>query len=176
MSTSPDCVGFDALYERTRTDVLAYLLRRCTTAEDAADCLAETYLVAWQKRGGIPEGELARLWLFGVARNMIRQGRRRQQQLEGVADELGRQLRTAHAVRAASGDREADRLRDAMNTLSELDREIITMIAWDELTPGEVATVLELSPNVVRVRLHRTRAKLRAALASQVSSESVNLP
>jgi DNA-directed RNA polymerase specialized sigma24 family protein len=35
---------FSELYRRTYPDVLAFLLRRCSSAEDAADCLAETYL------------------------------------------------------------------------------------------------------------------------------------
>ena len=55
----------------------------------------------------------------------------------------------------------------AIGELPELEREIITMLIWDELAPREVAAILGLSPNVVRVRAHRARAKLKAALAGQ---------
>ncbi len=61
---------FSELYRRTHVDVLAFLLRRCSSAEDAADCLAETYLVAWQKRDQMPIGAETRPWPFGVARNV----------------------------------------------------------------------------------------------------------
>jgi hypothetical protein len=33
---------FGVLYEQTSQDLLAFLLRRCPTAEDAADCLARS--------------------------------------------------------------------------------------------------------------------------------------
>ena len=41
------------LYQETREDLLAFVARRCATAEDAADCLAETYRVAWEMLMGI---------------------------------------------------------------------------------------------------------------------------
>lgn len=62
---------FDVLYRATRADILSYLLRRATSPEDAADAVAETYLIAWEKLDSIPSGEQARLWLFGVARNVL---------------------------------------------------------------------------------------------------------
>ena len=176
MSPGLDRAGFGALYQQTRTDVQAYLLRRCATAEDAADCLAETYMVAWERRDRIPEGDQARLWLFGVARNMLRRAHHRREGLQSATRALAQALQAADAARRGTGDRETDQLRDAMNELSELDREIITLIAWDNLTPGEVATVLDMSANVVRVRTHRARAKLRAALAPKGSTQSANLP
>ncbi len=43
--TAADAAEFSALYQETNADLLAFLLRRCPTAEDAADCLAEAYLV-----------------------------------------------------------------------------------------------------------------------------------
>jgi RNA polymerase sigma-70 factor (ECF subfamily) len=46
--------GFSALYDATAADLLAFLLRRTQTPEDAADCLAETFLVAWDKRDRLP--------------------------------------------------------------------------------------------------------------------------
>ena len=53
----------------------------------------------------------------------------------------------------------------ALAELSELDREIIMMLSFDDLAPREVASVLDLSPNVVRVRAHRAREKLRRRLS-----------
>jgi DNA-directed RNA polymerase specialized sigma24 family protein len=41
------------------------------------------------------------------------------------------------------------------------------MLSWDQLAPREVAAILELSANVVRIRAHRARIKLREALTTQ---------
>ena len=67
---------FNRLYERNARDLLGYLIRRTDGHENAADCLAETFLVAWRKRDEIPSDEAAaRPWLFGIARNVARRER-----------------------------------------------------------------------------------------------------
>lgn len=57
----------------------------------------------------------------------------------------------------------------ALAELSPLDQEIVTMLAWDGLVPREVVAVLGLSPNVVRVRAHRARQRLRSNVAARQS-------
>jgi RNA polymerase sigma-70 factor (ECF subfamily) len=162
---SNDAEAFSALYRRTHVDVLAFLLRRCPTAEDAADCLAETYLVAWRKRRQMPTGSDTRPWLFGVARNVMRRGNELHGRAANAAVALGAQLEGAGAASPAPGIAEPDPVIAALRELPALEQEIITLICWDGLTPREVATVLGISPNVVRVRAHRARAKLRLTLA-----------
>jgi RNA polymerase sigma-70 factor (ECF subfamily) len=166
MRQGADSPDFSALYDQTNADLLAFLLRRCPTPEDAADCLAETYLVAWSKRDRIPGGTDARPWLFGVARNVMRRAHQRQNRFATATDALADEIRTADALRPHPLGQERERLRDALNDLADIDREIITLIAWDELTPTEIAQVLGLSANVVRVRAHRARARLRALLGA----------
>ena len=51
-----DEAEFCALYDATHVDLLAFLVRRSATVEDATDWLAETYLIAWEKRERIPAG------------------------------------------------------------------------------------------------------------------------
>jgi RNA polymerase sigma-70 factor (ECF subfamily) len=76
-------------------------------------------------------------------------------------------------VRAASDaepalehDRASRALQAALATLAERDREILTLTAREGLTPKEVAAVVGIPANVVRVRLHRARARLAGRLAS----------
>jgi RNA polymerase sigma-70 factor (ECF subfamily) len=158
---------FSELYRRTRVDVLAFLLRRCSSAEDAADCLAETYLVAWRKRDEMPSGPDTRPWLFGVARNVIRRGNELRDRTAAAASALAAEVKLAGTVCPAPDVAAPDPVMAAIRHLPELDQEIITMLIWDDLAPREVAAVLGLTPNVVRVRAHRARAKLKAALADQ---------
>ena len=153
---------FRSLHDRTARDLLGYLLRRALSAEDAADCLAETFLIAWAKRNEIPlSEERARPWLFGVARNVLRRDRELKQRASSVVIELSRELAHNVAVARTSGP-----VTHALEQLSPLDREIIEMLAWDKLSPREVATILDLTPNVVRIRSHRARLRLRQHLAT----------
>lgn len=167
MSTqAADTASFAALYTETNADVLAFLLRRCSTPEDAADCLAETYLVAWEKRKQIPAGAEARLWLFGIARNMMRRGHERHRRLATAAQSLAEELRSTAKRRPDLTPDESEWITAALSQLSALDQEIITMISWDGLTPREIGHILGVSANVVRVRAHRARARLRSLLCT----------
>lgn len=167
--------SFSDLYQRTHVDLLAFLLRRCASPEDAADCLAETYLVAWRKRDQMPGGLETRPWLFGVARNLTRRGTELHSRMAAAARELAAQLHLSTAICPAPDRLERDPVTAALADLPELEREIIMMLIWDELAPREIASILGLSANVVRVRAHRARAKLKAALADRRSDEEPDL-
>lgn len=156
------------LYRETSEDLLAFLLRRCPTASDAADCMAETYRIAWEKRAQVPAGDEARPWLFGVARNVARRERTRDERAEAVSRELAL---VAESLEVVTGS-EDSAASAALSELSRLDQEIVTMLTWDGLAPREVASILGLSPNAVRVRAYKARTRLRALLAASNADEA----
>jgi RNA polymerase sigma-70 factor (ECF subfamily) len=153
---------FSSLYRAQARDLLGYALRRCADPDDAADVVAETFLVAWRRLGEVPPGDEARLWLYGTARrvlaNQSRGTRRRDRLTERLRDELRRQL----PVRQPP---ESGAILEALAELREGDRELLMLIGWEELTPSEAARALGISPLAARTRLHRARRRLRAALA-----------
>jgi RNA polymerase sigma-70 factor, ECF subfamily len=154
---------FSALYRETRQEIMAYLVRRAHTMEDAADAMSETYAAAWRKLDSLPEGDRARLWLFGAARNELRMAARRERADDELVAELASELQAVHSEQVRAADAQ-EPLWAAISGLSALDREILTLIAWEGLAPREIAAVLGLSSNVVRIRLHHARRDLRARL------------
>jgi RNA polymerase sigma-70 factor (ECF subfamily) len=164
---------FERLFEDTHEDVMAYLISRCRDPEQAADIYAETYLVAWQKLATIPSGEQARFWLFGVARNLLLKGFRQRRVADALVERLGAELRSVYVEMPSMED---PALMAAMMGLSERDREILLLTAWEGLAPGEIATVLGTSSNLVRVRLHRARARVKRRLAEQASAGHLPAP
>jgi RNA polymerase sigma-70 factor, ECF subfamily len=160
-----DRAAFEHLFRATRADLLAYLLRRSPTAEDAADVLAETYLVAWRRLDRIPDGDRARLWLFGVARNLLLKSAGRRRSAGRLVERLAGELRAAQPLHARVEDERGELIRAALDALPERDREILTLTAWEGLTPKQIGVVIGTSANVVRVRLHRARARLRRDLS-----------
>ncbi|MDP9226354.1 MAG: sigma-70 family RNA polymerase sigma factor [Actinomycetota bacterium] len=159
---APDArADFEQLFRETRTDLLAYIMRRSPNAEDAADMLAETYLIAWRKLDTIPTGERARLWLFGVARNLLLKGASRRRSHHALVERLAGELRSAHPAHAPIEDERSAALRAALAALPERDREILMLTAWEGLTPRQIAAVMGTPVNLVRVRLHRARTRLK---------------
>ncbi len=156
---------FEQLVADTSPDLLAYALRRSKSPEDAADVVAETFLIAWRKIDKLPSGEEERLWLFGAARNVLRRSASRRHVEHAAVERLGGELREAIASAPAS-DEGSPILRNALARLPEPQREVILLAAWEELTPREIAVVTGVPVNLVRVRLHRARARLKDAFAA----------
>lgn len=148
---------FSAFHRMHFPSILAYSLRRCPTRDDACDVTAEVFLVAWRRFDDVPVGPQGRLWLFGVARRALANHRRTDQRQTLLAAKLTRQR--IQVPDDASPVDEA--LTIALSQLRDDDRELLTLIVWDELSPREAATVLGITAATARVRLHRTRTRLR---------------
>lgn len=156
---------YRAVYEEHATQLLAYFLRR-TRPDQAHDLVAEVFLVAWRRRRTAPDGPELRVWLFKVARNVLRNHRRG----------LARRLRLDERLRAAAVTESTSspfdptdtgaRLRWALTRLREPDREILRLAAWEDCTTRDLAIVLGCSPNAAAVRLHRARRRLRDVLTA----------
>ena len=151
--------------------VHAYLARRVNPSEDAADLLSETMLIVWRKRGTIPQNLLeARMWFFGVARNVLLTTRRATRRRASLNTRLQANLATApiHADRAGSPDDGGEDLRahvrSVVGNLRDTDREIVTLVHWEGFTLEQTAMILSMRPSTVRTRYSRARARLRTLL------------
>lgn len=151
---------FEAIYRENRQDVLAFLVRRCAQPADAADLLHEVFVVAWRRIKHVPDGVAARMWLFGVAHRALANHRRGAQRRNRLVQTL------AGVVSAATAPPDYPQVHEALAGLPATDRAIVTMSAWERLTPAEIASVIDMDPGAVRVRLHRARERLRQQLAA----------
>ncbi len=57
-------------------------------------------------------------------------------------------------------------MRQALQTLSDGDRELLLLVAWEQLDARDLAAVLGCSVPTTAVRLHRARRRLRQALTA----------
>lgn len=153
-----------ALFEEHGRGLLGYALRRVSRAEDAADVVAETMLVAWRRLDDVPDGAEARLWLFGVARRVLANQRRGGRRRDRLGERLRQELRAQVGLDPAPMVVTSVDVRAAFDGLSADDREVLQLTAWEGLEPAEIATVLGLSAVAVRSRLHRARGRLRERL------------
>lgn len=151
---------FAKLYREHVGDVLAYAVRRAPSPEDAADIVAETFLVAWRRTADVPSGDAARLWLYGVARRALANQRRGERRRTRLAARLGAELPAALAAARPMTTAADQEVLAAIATLRESDREVLLLSAWEQLTPAEIARVLAISPLAVRSRLHRARRRV----------------
>jgi RNA polymerase sigma-70 factor (ECF subfamily) len=152
------------MYDETYVRLLAYALGYVNRAT-AEEIVSETFLIAWRRLADIPSREVP--WLFGVARNLIRERYRADQRLRTLCAELGAEALTGQDA-GDIAEHVADRAAalQAMADLPDADRELLTLLAWHGLTNHEAARVLGCSTATLLVRVHRARRRLRTALAT----------
>ncbi|MEI7058438.1 RNA polymerase sigma factor [Nocardioides sp. CCNWLW239] len=144
--------------------LLAYFLRRVTPPDEAADLLAEALLVLWRRAEAIPaEDRAARMWAYGVARNVLRGHRRTSRRRSALTERLRAELASTEEVAHPADDRVLD-LRSAIERLKPIDREIVRLVHWDGLSLVEAAEVVGMREGTVRSRYHRARSVLRGQL------------
>ena len=161
---------FSAYFDR----VLRYALLR-TDRDTAREVASQTFLIAWRRRYALDGPILP--WLLTVARNVVAEQRRsagrRRRLVEKVAG-------TRHSRGAEPDPAEAVAHRDAtvlaFLRLSESDREVLRLVAWDRLSNEEAAEVLGCTANSFAVRLSRARARLEAGLSAQEADLALTPP
>lgn len=156
---------FEALYTDTFHHLLGYALRRCDCAEDAADVVAETFAITWRRMDSVPSGEQARLWLYGVARNVLANHRRGLARRHSLSATLAAEVGDRYAPAADAGLADGV-VGQVFRALPDDDRELLSLVAWEGLDHGQIAKVLGCSRNAVRIRLHRARKRLARGLAT----------
>lgn len=155
---------FRTLYLSARPRVLAYALRRAATAQDAADVVAETFAIAWRRLDDVPEGDDALLWLYVTARHVLANEARRAQTRSNLVARIGSVLADQETT-VRPIDEGAMIAIAALRALSDEDREVLMLAAWEGLDSFAIGRVLGCSPTAARIRLHRARRRLAEKVA-----------
>ena len=151
---------FEGIAAELVEPVRRFLARR-TDPATADDVLAETLLVCWRRARTTAGAALP--WVYGVARDClanVQRGERRQVRLAArIAPSWTRRRRPcASRTRRTAGG------RGARGAAAE-EADLLRLWAWEQLSPGEIAEVLGITPNAASIRLHRARERLRGRAA-----------
>lgn len=161
-----DAAAFGVFYRRHAPAVLSYFRRRVPAAEVAFDLTAETFAEALRSVPRYEPGPApARAWLFGIARNLLFASLRR-----GQVEMQARQALRMQPIEMLEGD--AERLEllahtpafDAAGSLPDDQRDAVLGRLVDGETYEELAARLQCSEGVVRKRVSRGLATLRAQM------------
>ena len=151
-------------FDRHARDLGAYAARRVGPAL-ARDIVAETFRIACEQPDDVDAARGERPWLFGITTNLIRrhwraEERRLRIQARSALTEptpLDPLLRVDERLDAQA---RYERVVDAITTLDAEDRDLLVLVAWEQMTSREAAAVLDIPPGTVRSRLNRIRTRL----------------
>lgn len=162
--------GFAAIAAEHRDAVFRFCFAMTQDRATAEDVTQETFLSAYRGFAEFKGEASIRTWLFTIARRAAtRSARRRAGEPAGFEplESLGQQAgwgQPAAQEAVVLGEERRTRLRDALATLPQLDREVIVLRDVYEMTARETAAVMKVSEAAVRTRLHRARLKLIGAV------------
>lgn len=153
--------SFAEFYRQHYRLILTVAQQRLNGLTHAEDVTAEVFRIAWQHHeDGKP---LSLKWAYSVLRNLMGNEYRRVRREDAFVESMG-PLLTTSGIEPEIDD--ALVIRAAIRDLPVADRELISMAYWEDLTNGEIASIIGVRSGTVRVRLHRARKKLETILRS----------
>ena len=161
--------AFGELFSRYKQPVFGFFRRRVGDSAVADELTQETFLAILRASTRYEPSATFRTYLYAIAFNLLRANRRKT-------------VFRAMFFRAESGDREpAGRstidtvvlLRDAVSKLERVDREVLLLREFEELSYAEIAELLRVPLNTVRSRLFRARTALRDLLEAPAPKSSM---
>jgi len=168
-----DDAAFITVYDGLAPRLMAYLLRRAESPEDAADLLQETMLHVHRARSDFIVGAAVAPWAFAIARRLLADRRRQQHRGPLVAGDV---LEARAAEQPSAEDvmhaRElTERVESALAELPSRQRVAFELVRRDGLTFVEAARILGTTVGAAKLRLHRAYETIRAALSDRDTGE-----
>jgi RNA polymerase sigma-70 factor (ECF subfamily) len=159
--------SFRAFYDRTSRSLWGYLSRMTGDPGLADDLLQESYYRLLRTRGHWDSESHRRAYLFRIATNLVRDGRRRARTRPTVAlpDPESSGLPAAASDLAEHTARRAD-LRRAMDRLRPRDRALLWLAYAQGHAHTEIAETLGIKTGSVKLLLFRARRRLAGVLRS----------
>ena len=166
-----DPAAFEAIYEAYRPRLFGFLARLSRRRDVAEDLLEETWLRLVTRAPVLTDDTRLGPWLFTVARNLFASWCRHRAVDESRILDFALSWpsalpRESPFESAARGETER-RLEAALARLPNGDREVLLLVAGEELSPAEAAAILGLSPEALRKRLQRARERLAVGMQEE---------
>lgn len=147
----------EALFERYREPVWRFFRRRAPDAAIAEELAQDTFVALLDGRTRYEPRASFRSYLFGVAFNVLLAARRKASHRATESLDVDPPSQTADPTGALW-------VRAALDQLELIDREVLMLREYEQLSYQEIADVQRIPLNTVRSRLFRARLALKEAL------------
>lgn len=147
----------EILVEKYRSSLFAVAFNMCKNAQDAEDVVQDTFIQYLSHKKDFESDEHIRAWLIRVAANKAKNKnntffKRNSLPLENYIETL------------TFESEESCELFETVMKLPEKYRIVIHLFYYEDYSVNEIADILKVTPNNVKVRLSRGRMSLRSTL------------
>jgi RNA polymerase sigma-70 factor (ECF subfamily) len=159
--------AFSLIARRHTADVYRLAFRMTGSAPDADDLVQETFLRAWRGLPGFRGESAVRTWLIRILLNAAGE-RRRRRKLQQLSVE-SRDRRIPDPADDLARRDLVGRVLAAVHSLPRRQREAMLLRARGGLSYREIAEVMAIRPEVVKLHLVAARKKLGRKFGKEIS-------
>ncbi len=157
---------FRSMYAQSFDAVARYCLRRLPE-QVAQDAVSDVFLTAWRRFESMPSGDESLPWLYGVAKNVVRnidRSNRRSLRLAAKFKAQARYPEPSLETQVVRNEQDQE-LVAALETLRPEDQEVLRLRAYEGLSVKQVSFALGCSEEAAKKRVSRALDRLRKAAA-----------
>jgi len=163
-----DSLSFGKLYDHYVKPIYRFIAVKVSVRQEAEDLTHEVFLTAWQKLPSFTfQGFPFSSWLYRIARNRVIDHYRTKKQ-HAVIDEVDEGLLGIIDSHEAGVDTTLTlaKVYAAMKELGADQQDVLLLRFVDDLSPKEIAEVLDKSEGSVRIIQHRAVEALKKKLTT----------
>ena len=150
-----------ARYERLLWKIVSAVLGKSGSVEDVEECVADVFIELWKDPDRFdPEKGSLKTWLSMRARSLAIDRYRKVTRIDHDPLDYAAEIEGMDLEAEVIHSEELRVLNDALDTLSDPDREIIERRYLDEQTPKEISLATGIDVKKVRNILFRAKQKL----------------
>ena len=161
-----DADAFGLLVEKYKGGVYALAFSRLGNSHDAEDAAQETFLKAYENLHKLRRWDSFASWLCRIALNLCKRWlktRSRRPDCE-FAEDKSPEIMHGNAIDSHRADLISQSLRDALDSLPDIHREVLSLHYFGGMTSFEISRFAGLAPATVRRRLIKARSLLKAEM------------
>jgi RNA polymerase sigma factor (sigma-70 family) len=172
-----DCLNgkpeaFGILVDKYKAGIYAFVCAEVRNFQDAEDVTQEVFLKAYHNLRSLRRWESFGFWLYRIARNQCKkwvrsQSRRPDSSLIEDQDPKVVEKPSLDAYRVGQVD---ESLWEALDSLSEIYREVILLHYFGGMTIKNIARAIGVSPSAIGMRLNRARAQLKEEMIAMMDT------
>lgn len=175
MAREGDTNAFMVLVDRYKDMVFTLSLKMLKDREEAEEVSQDTFVKVYQSLSKFNGESKFSTWIYKVAFNTCLDRLKKNKRLQPVAvlDEFTeREAISLMNVLDSIEERERKQMiQDCLNGLPGEDSFLLTLYYFEEQSLEEIAKIIGINPNNVKIRLYRSRKKLAALLKDRLEPE-----
>lgn len=164
---------FKQLFKKYHKKMYGYGVKLCGKPELVKDCIQELFKTVWERRDELDHITTPNVYLFVSLRRKIMHQLKKGRKTDGDMDEADEQS----FIQFSTEDliiiderkhQQKEALKEALNQLSDRQREVIYLHYYNGMSYGEIEQILSINRQSVRNHVYRAMETLRTLLDNEI--------